>query len=128
MSRRGARRPILGLDGTVHGPTRLAILWALYHRGESGYGQLEEATEIPRGRVCAQALRLGDAGLVKVRNARRNRRSVTLVKLTPKGHRKLMDHAEAYGSMQRGTPFEARNESAEEQEGESALAGGEGRA
>lgn len=102
--RRHGPEPVLGLDRRIHTATRLVIMSALEHHGESDFRRLGELTGVQRPNIAAQVRQLEEAGLVEVEGKEADLR-LRHVRLSRKGRRCLEAHWRRLDEVRRGVAF-----------------------
>ena len=87
----------VGLDETIHQPTRLRIMTLLLSQPEGGrlaYGFIQEALDLTGGNLTTHLRRLEGAGFLVITKEFRDRRPRTWVEATGAGRRAFADYLE----------------------------------
>lgn len=77
--------PLENIDKTIHSPTRLRILLALYVVDEADFTFLLGQTKLTGGNLSANLMHLEKEEIVSIDKRFQEKRPQTVVSLTPKG-------------------------------------------
>lgn len=77
--------PFPDLDTVIHSPARLQIVSTLLLLEEADFIYLLNVTKLTRGNLSTHISKLEDAGYVEIEKTFRNKRPLTLLKLTEQG-------------------------------------------
>jgi DNA-binding MarR family transcriptional regulator len=77
--------PFPDLDTVIHSPARLQIVSTLMLLEEADFVYLLNVTNFTRGNLSTHISKLEEAGYVKIEKTYRNKRPLTLLRLTEQG-------------------------------------------
>ena len=82
-----------GLDRVLHEKARLGILTSLLsHRRGMSFNELRDLCTLTDGNLSRHLTTLQDAGLISVGKSLKEKRSLTLVELTPEGKERFLGY------------------------------------
>ena len=86
------KHPLAELDRLIHAPARLMVLTYLYVVESADYIFLMQLTGLTWGNISTHLSKLEDAGYVEIEKKFIDKKSHSMVHLTPKGRQAFMEY------------------------------------
>lgn len=87
------------IDRTIHSPTRLKIMIVLTAVEEADFTFISRVANLTRGNLSANLRKLEKVGYVIIKKGFNDRVPQTIVELTKKGKKSLLNYSQVMGSI-----------------------------
>jgi len=84
---------IIGINETIHSPSRLAIMMFLLPRLKTTFSTIQEALGFTPGNLSSHLNKLEKSNFIEIQKAFHDTNLITLIYLTEKGREKLQEYA-----------------------------------
>jgi DNA-binding transcriptional ArsR family regulator len=84
--------PLPQIDRLIHEPARLTLLTVLSACESADFTFLQTATGLSKGNLSVQISRLEEGRLIEVDKVIRNKKTLTMIRLTRSGREKIMEY------------------------------------